>query len=215
MRIPPNLRYVILFLLLIALVVAGTIYLPELIPGIGRYLTWLIIAVMSVLMVFVFIKPGIGFLYARADGIFKVYLDTSEEGFHVFAYHIHSGGDGDSLRDILHYFIRKDTGKLYYSKLFSHFMTPADGRSGWDGFYSFEESVLGSPKLGPSLAKLSARAGLQLSLGDAVKENGEAWDVYLPGVSISIRKFDGLADKGFVIEHRDPRSGLVQWKRKI
>lgn len=109
MRIPPNLKYVITFLLFMGLIIAGVLYLPRFFSGLDRIMSGILTALMVVLVLFLFIKPGIGFLYARADGILKVYTDKNGEGLHVFSYHIHSGGDGDSLRDIQHYFIKKDT----------------------------------------------------------------------------------------------------------
>src|SRR5688500_18401226 len=93
MRLPPNLKFFIFFILAIGLVVLGTIYLPRYVPGIGKVLGGVLIYGMLGLSIFVFVKPFFTFLYARADGIFEVYRDKSEKGFHVFAYHLNSGGE--------------------------------------------------------------------------------------------------------------------------
>ncbi len=218
MRVPPNLKYFLLFTLVIGAIVAGTIYLPRIIPGIGRVLMWVLIGGMVVLMLFTFIKPFFTFLYARADGILEVFIDQNNKGFHVFAYHLNSGGESFSAgtRDIQQYYIVADTGKLYYKQVYSHTMEPMSGRSGWGGYTSFEESVLPSPMFDKSMAKLSGKAGTTLQLGKKVQPTDDNHYSFSININtIELKKYEGLVDEGVVIICKDARSGVVQWKRKI
>ena len=217
MRTPPNLKYLISFLMFIGLIVAGTIYLPEYIPNLGEILGILLIAGMFILIVFAFIKPFIGLLYARADGIFEVFMDVSEKGIHIFSYHLNSDGEyGDSTRDIQHYFILIGTGKLYFKKLFSHSMEPADGRSGWGDFYSFEESVMGSKQLPVSIKKLSAKAKMELKLGRQIKSSGDDhYEIFQNEFLITIKKYSNAADEGIRVICTERQTEKQIWKRKI
>lgn len=217
MRTPPNLKYFISFILIIGLIVLGTIYLPRYIPNLGEILGMLLIAGMFILVIFAFIKPFVGMLYARADGIFEIYMDVNEKGIHIFSYHINAGGEyGDSTRDVQHYFILIDTGKLYFKNLFSHSMEPAEGRSGWGDFYSFEESVLGSRQLPISLKKLSAKSKMDLKLGRHIKPSGDNhYEIFQNEYLITIKKYTNAADEGIrvVCTHRQMEKQI--WKRKI
>ena len=201
----------------IGLIVAGTIYLPEYIPNLGEILGILLIAGMFILIVFAFIKPFIGLLYARADGIFEVFMDVSEKGIHIFSYHLNSDGEyGDSTRDIQHYFILIGTGKLYFKKLFSHSMEPADGRSGWGDFYSFEESVMGSKQLPVSIKKLSAKAKMELKLGRQIKSSGDDhYEIFENEFLITIKKYSNAADEGLRVICTERQTEKQIWKRKI
>lgn len=217
MRIPPNLKYFLLFMLAIAFIVAATLYLHLLIPNIGSILTGAITVVMFVLIFFVFVKPFIGFLYARMDGIFKVHMDVSEKGFHIFGYHLTPGGDGMSgTRDIQHYYIVIETGKLYYRKLFSHDMTPSEGRSGWGDFYSFEENVIASKQMENSLLKLSKKASAELRTGREINAFGdEEYEIRTGSYLILIKKFSSAADEGYQIICTDTQSSRQLWRKKI
>ena len=218
MRIPPNLKYFLFFILAIFLIAVATIYLPRFIPNIGQILVGIISITMVVLMFFVFIKPFLTFLFARADGIFEVYMDKNEKGFHIFTYHLNSDGEyGDSTRDIQHYFIVMESGKVYFNTLFSHSMTPSSGRSGWGDFYSFEESVLQNPELTRSLKKLSAKSNMDLGLGRIVKSFGKEdnYEILQDQYLISINKFSNAADEGFLIVCNNKSKEKIIWKRKI
>ena len=217
MRTPPNLKYFIFFALFICAIVAGTFYLPLLIPNLGEILGIALIAGMFALIIFAFIKPFIGLLYARADGIFEVFMDVSEKGIHIFSYHLNSGGEyGDSTRDVQHYFILLETGKLYFKKLFSHSMEPASGRSGWGDFYSFEESVMGSKQLPVSIKKLSAKAKMELKLGRQIKSSGDDhYEIFQNEFLITIKKYSNAADEGIRVICTETQTEKQIWKRKI
>lgn len=219
MRFPPNLKYLIGFILAIGLVVLGTIYLPKLIPNIGSILIGIISMGMMIIVAFIVIKPFFAFLYARADGIFEVYINKSEKGFHLFSYHLNSSGEGygESTRDIQHYFIQISNGKIYYNKLFTHLMVPATGRSGWGTFYGFEESVLKSKELPLSMHKLSAKSNMDLQLGRSIKSIGEAeyYEIHQDEYFITIKKYSNAADEGYKVICKNKNSDKQLWKKKI
>jgi hypothetical protein len=217
MRFPPNLKYFLFFLLAIGLVVAGVIYLPQWIPNIGAILMWVLIGGMLILISITVIKPMMGFLYARTDGIFEVYRDVAGRGFHVFGYHLGPSPEfGDRDRDIQHYYVSYDKGKVYYKNLFSHSMTPAAGRSGWGDFYSFEESVLPSKQLVNSLQKLSKKTTLSLGLQEIIKAKEDGHYLFTVNDStIEIKKFEQALDEGFRVICKDKTSGNIRWKTKI
>lgn len=84
------------------------------IPNIGDIIIGIVTFGMIALVIFVFVKPFVTFLYARADGLFEVYMDKSEKGIHIFSYHLNSGGESSTrtTRDIQHHFIILESGKL-------------------------------------------------------------------------------------------------------
>jgi hypothetical protein len=217
MRVPPNFKYVVVTIIGIAAIVLGALYLPAIIPGIGKIMTNIMLAGMGLLIVFTFIKPMFTFLYARADGLLEVFTDKQSKGFHVFTYHLNSGGDsGPGTRDIQQYYIIADTGKLFYRKVYSHEMEPMAGRSGWGGYTSFEESVLTSPMLEKSMAKLSRKSGIILTLGEKMKQTGDNHYLFsMDGKNIELKKYSGVVDEGIVITCTSQATGEVLWKQKI
>jgi len=218
MRVPPNLKYIVVSLIGIAAIVLGTLYLPAIIPGIGKILTNVLMVGMSLLIIFTFIKPMFTFLYARADGLLEVFTDKRGKGFHVFAYHCNSGGDsaGGSTRDIQQYYIAADTGKLFYRKVYTHNMKPIAGRSGWEGYISFEESVLTSPMFEKSMAKLSVKTGIALQLADKIKPQADNHYLFtMDGKNIELKKYSGTVDEGMIITCTDQATAQILWKKKI
>lgn len=218
MRIPPNLKYFVFFILIMGVITVATLYLPRYIPNIGQILTVALTTGVILITLFTFVKPLFTFLYARAEGILEVYTDKGNDGFHVFAYHLNSGGDppGPSTRDILHYYVTLQTGKLYYKKVFSHDMEPVSGRSGWSGYSSFEESVLGSAAFKKSMAKLSGKSGTLLQLGNPLQSSGDDhYSFTMNDKKIELKKFDGALDEGVRIICTDAISGEQLWKKKI
>lgn len=217
MRIPPNLGYFLLFLVLAGLAILGVHYVPLLIPNIGTILMWALFAFIGVMMFFTFVKPMFTFLYARADGIFAVYMDKSKEGFHVFSYYINTSPEfGSGTRDLQHYFILLRNGKIFYKEIYSHRMEPQSGRSGWEGFNSFEASVLPSPQLVRTLGKLSGKAGMPLQLGEEIKQAGDDHFVFDTSTQhIELKKFSGAVDEGIKVICTDKATGNIIWKRKI
>jgi len=217
MRVPPNLKYVFVAIIAIAAIVLGTLYLPAIIPGIGKILTNILIWGMVLLMIFVFIKPMFTFLYARADGLLEIFIDKQGKGFHVFAYHLNSGGEsaGGSTRDIQQYYITADIGKLFYRKIYSHTMEPMSGRSGWGGYTGFEESVLTSPMFEKSMAKLSGKTGIILQLGEKIKAKEDNHYLFsIDGKNIELKKYSGVVDEGIIITCTG-QAGQLLWKKKI
>lgn len=217
MRVPPNLKYVLVALIAIAAIVLGTLYLPTIIPGIGKILTSILMVGMGLLIVFTFLKPMFTFLYVRADGLLEVFTDKQGKGFHVFAYHLNSGGEsaGGSTRDIQQYYFAADTGKLFFRNVYTHNMEPASGRSGWEGYLSFEESVLTSPMFEKSMAKLSGKSGILLQLGEKLKPTGDDHYLFMmDGKSIELKKYSGVVDEGIMITCTN-NAGQLLWKKKI
>jgi hypothetical protein len=218
MRLPPNLKYFLLFIFAIGIIVLATIYLPRYIPNIGKILGAVLIYGMLGLCVFVFIKPFLTFLYARTDGILAVYKDQSGNGFHVFGYHINPSGEsgGSSTRDIQHYFILYEKGKIFYRSIYTHSMEPLSGRSGWEGYISFEESVLTSPMYEKSMKKLSARSGINLQLGESIKESADDhFNIHTTTMNIELKKFENAVDEGMRLTCTEKSSGSVLWTKKI
>lgn len=217
MRLPPNLKYILFSIVAIGIVLLATRYLPVLIPGIGKILAGILVFGMLVLITIFFIKPLVTFLFARADGIFEVYMDKSEKYIHVFSYHLNSGGDFDfGLRDIQHYLIGLESGKLYYNKLFSHTMEPATGRSGWGDFRSFEESVLASLYLTKSLQKLSHKTKSNLQLGKKLKSFGdEKYELPINNSLIEIKRFGNTFDSGYKITAKNSSTNILIWSKRI
>ncbi|MFI5171471.1 MAG: hypothetical protein ACHQFW_03730 [Chitinophagales bacterium] len=218
MRFPPNLKYFIVLILAMGAVAVGTIYLPRLIPNIGEIFIGMISIGMLVGVFFVIVKPFFTFLYARADGIFEVYMDKSEKGFHIFSYHINSGGESSmaDTRDIQHYFILIETGKVYFKRMFSHSMEPATGRSGWGDFYGFEQSVLGSAQLTLSMHKLSAKSNMDLQLGRNIKSFGEdGYEIQQDEYIITIKKYSNVADEGYRVVWSNRHNERIVWKKRI
>ena len=219
MRFPPNLKYFLLFIVAIGVITLATIYLPLIIPNIGDIIIGLVSIGMLVLVMFVFIKPFVMFLYARADGLFEVYIDKGEKGIHIFSYHLNSGGESSttSTRDIQHHFIILESGKSYYKELFSHDMEPASGRSGWGDFYSFEESVLQSKQLPKSLQKFSDRTNMDLALGRHLRSHGdfEEYEIFQAEYVFTIKKYSNIVDEGYKIVCKNKPSDRIIWTRKI
>lgn len=219
MRFPPNLKYFLLFIVAIGVITLATIYLPLIIPNIGDIIIGLVSIGMLALVLFVFIKPFVMFLYARADGLFEVYMDKSEKGIHVFSYHLNSGGESSttSTREIQHHFIILESGKSYFKELFSHIMEPASGRSGWGDFYSFEESVLQSKQLPKSLQKFSDKTNMDLALGRNLRSHGdpEEYEIFQDEYVLTIKKFSNAIDEGYKIVCKNKPSESFVWTRKI
>ena len=218
MRLPPNFKYVVVAIIGITAIVLGTIYLPAILPGIGKILTNVLLAGMGLLIVFTFIKPMFTFLYARADGLLEVFTDKNGIGFHVFTYHLNSGSEsaGGSTRDIQQYYIIANTGKLFFRKVYSHDMEPMAGRSGWGGYTSFEESVLTSPMFEKSMAKLSGKSGMILQLGEKMRQTGDNHYLFsIDGKNIELKKYSGVADEGIVIICTKQATDEILWKHKI
>lgn len=218
MRLPPNFKYVVVTIIGITAIVLGTIYLPAIIPGIGKILTNVLLLGMGLLIVFTLIKPMFTFLYARADGLLEVFIDKQGKGFHVFTYHLNPGGEsaGGSTRDIQQYYIIANTGKLFFRKVYSHDMEPMAGRSGWGGYTSFEESVLTSPMFEKSMAKLSGKSGMILQLGEKMKPTGDNHYLFaMEGKNIELKKYSGVADEGIVIICTKQATDEILWKHKI
>src|SRR6478736_5908041 len=84
-----------------------------------------------------------------ADGIFEIFLDANDKDIHLFSYRtiVNRKSRGGSTRLIQHYLMMADTGKSYYSVLFSHSLESISGSAGYDGFDSFGKSVLQSQVL--------------------------------------------------------------------
>lgn len=219
MRFPPNLKYFLLFIVAIGAIALATIYLPLVIPNIGEILIGLVTFGMLVLVIFVFVKPFIMFLYARADGLFEVYMDKNEKGIHIFSYHLNSGGESStrSIRDVQHHFIVFEGGKSHFKELFSHTMEPASGRSGWGDFYSFEESVLQSKQLSHSLQKFSGKTNMDLALGRHLKSHGnpEEYEIFQDEYLITIKKYSNSVDEGYIIICKNKTTHKISWTRKI
>ncbi len=218
MRVPPNLKYVLLTIAIIAGIVVGSLYLPAIIPGLGKTIINIVLAGMGLLFIFAFIKPMFTFLYARADGLLEVLADKHGMGFHVFAYHINSGGEsaGSGTRDILHYYIASETGRLYCRKIYSHTMEIADGRSGWEGYTGFEESVLGSPGFKKSIVTLSGKTGIGLQPGEKIKSTDTDHYIFsLNGKTIELKKYSGMVDEGIIVTCNEQATGQLVWKKKI
>lgn len=217
MRIPPNLKNFLLSAVAIGVIVCACIYLPKWIPGIGDIATVIVILGMFILIVAIVGKSFITSLYARADGIFAIYDDVSETGMHVFSYHLSSGGEMSfNTRDIQHYFMKYDSGKRYMKVMFSHSMEPADGRSGWGEFRSFEESVLKSSALKKTMEILSKKSGVQLALKNEWKNYGEdSWTIYWKNRTITIKKYSSILDEGFLITCFDTVTHKTFWKKRI
>jgi hypothetical protein len=218
MRIPPNLKYFLFFLLAIGLIALGVLYLPRIIPGIGKIMIGIILVVMALLSFFALFKPALTFLYARADGIFKVYLDQNLEGFHVFTYHLNSSGryGGIRTRDIQHYYVIAETGRLFYNCIYTHRMQPVSGRSGWEGFSSFEESVLPSLMFDLSMTRFSTKSGTKLQLGqsiDPMSDNHFSFEI--KGTIVNLQKFDTATNGGIQITCTDKTRQKPVWKRII
>lgn len=218
MRLPPNLKYVVVTIIGITAIVLGTIYLPFIIPGIGKIMTSVMLVGMVLLIVFTLIKPMFTFLYARADGLLEVFTDKQGKGFHVFTYHLNPGGEsaGGSTRDIQQYYITVNTGKLFFRKIYAHDMEPMAGRSGWEGYSSFEESVLTSPMFEKSMAKLSGKAGIILQLAEKIKPSGDNHYLFaMEGNNIELKKYSGVADEGVLIICTSQANAKTLWKHKI
>ena len=217
MRMPPNLNYFLYFLLLITTVGLAAIYIPRLVPDIGTIAVMLLCSAMIIMVVFILLRPMLGFLYARADGLMAVYMDQSERGFHLFSYHLNSGNKyGPSTRDIQHYFISLANGKLFYKSIYTHRMAPLAGRSGWQGFDSFETTILELPSLRASLDKFSVKLGVNLHLGRSMPLSGEHnCQFEIEGQLVRIGKFKKLIDEGLEITCTDKATGSVYWKKRI
>ena len=218
MRLPPNLKYFIAFLLVCGLIVAGTLYLPGLIPDIGKILSWVMISGMALLIIAVIIKPMLGFLYARTDGLFAVYIDESQQGFHVFGYHLNSSSrySSFSTRDIQHYYITIDKGRIFYNIVYSHRMEPVAGKSGRQGFDSFEKSVLPSTAFSKSIQKLSKRSKLDLKLGAFIDNaDDHSFSFEMDGCIVHGKKYATALDEGIRITCIEKHSDRNRWELKI
>jgi hypothetical protein len=152
-----------------------------------------------------------------ADGIFEIFLDANDKDIHVFTYHRVTGGRGygATLRLIQHYFIIADTGKSYYSILFSHSMKSLSGRSGYEGFDSFSTSVLQGEELKSKLAELSQKVGRTLDLGQLLRKNTD--DEYLIGDDkiLTIAKAERLYTTQLKLVYSDATTKKVLWQTKI
>ena len=217
MRLPPNLKYVLYFFLFIGFIYLCVVYVPRWIPNIGQILVWIFCGFMCIVIFGVVAKVTLTFLYARTDGIFEVYKDGAGKGFHVFGYHLGPSpefGSGD--RDIQHYYISYNKGKVLYKKLFSHSMEPATGRLGWGNFTTFEENVLQGKQLPLSLQKFSKQTRLSLSLQSKIKPAEDGHYIFdAHGLTIEIKKFEQALDEGFRVICKDKNSGSIRWKTKI
>lgn len=218
MRIPPNLKFFLFFIIVIGVIALGVIYVPRYVPNIDKILLWVLGIVMGLAIIFTFLKPFFTFLYARADGVLAVYTDSSNKGFHVFTTHINSGGElsSHSTRDIQHYYFVLQTGKLFYKVIYTHSMEPQSGRSGWEGFDSFEKSVLPSASLKKTMLKISKHAGLPLHLEHPIAtDNADHYSFEMSGRTIRLEKYENISDEGIRVVCTATGGSKPLWTKKI
>jgi hypothetical protein len=150
-----------------------------------------------------------------ATGIFEIFLDANDKDIHVFTYHndVNRKSRGGSSRLIQHYFMVADTGKSYYSVLFSHSTESRAGFGGYDGFDSFGKSVLQSDLLKVKLAELSEKVGRKLDLGELLRKGTD--DQYAIGDhrALLIGQKEKLYTTQLTVVYKD--SDKVLWRNKI
>lgn len=110
-----------------------------------------------------------------ADGILQIFVDRNENDFHVFSYNsisqVKTGGG--RLHLVQHYFILGNTGESYYHPLFTFSARSAKGRSGYEGYTSFEEDVIPTVDFDESMANFSKETGKKLELGQKLVSEDE------------------------------------------
>jgi hypothetical protein len=152
-----------------------------------------------------------------ATGIFEIFLDANDKDIHVFTYHndVNRKSRGGSSRLIQHYFMVADTGKSYYSVLFSHSTESRPGYGGYEGFDSFGKSVLQSEVLKAKLAELSEKVGRELDLGELLRKGTD--DQYPIGDrrALLIGQKEKLYTKQLTVVYKDVDLNRILWKNKI
>ena len=112
-------------------------------------------------------------------------------------------------------FMVADTGKSYYSVLFSHSTASLPGHGGYEGFDTFGKSVLQSEVLKVKLAELSKKMGTNLDLGEMLRKGAD--DQYPIGNhrALLIGQKEKLYTKQLAVVYKDLDSNKVLWKNKI
>ena len=152
-----------------------------------------------------------------ATGIFEIFLDANDKDIHVFTYHndVNRKSRGGSSRLIQHYFMVADTGKSYYSVLFSHSTESRSGYGGYEGFDTFGKSVLQSEELKVKLAELSKKVGRKLDLGEMLRKGTD--DQYPIGDhrALLIGQKENLYTTQLTVVYTDVDLNKTLWKNKI
>jgi len=154
-----------------AFVFFGFQYYPGLLNVLGMIL-------MLTVLYWIFRVNASAFSFSKnevASGIFDIYMDANESDFHVFSYHNSSRAKSglSPLRIVQHHFFRAGAGEYLYSELFSHDLRAKKGAAGYEGFETFETSVLQSEELKESLAKFSEKSGKSLGIGRKLERKAD------------------------------------------
>jgi len=215
MRITNSFKYFILFLLGLAAVVALGVWFIEEQPRISKIIGQVLLILFACFIVYVTVQPIITSLGERADGILAVYPDASGRALHIFSYFLTSAEGMPSTRHIQYYVLLTGNRKLLYKVLFTHSMESLTGRSGYEGYSSFEETVLNNLKFKAAIAAFSAKAGFELQLGKPAAEGeNDSYPVLLNGYTYSITSKERVVRDVMTLKCTDAE-GKVVWEKSI
>jgi hypothetical protein len=211
---PPSLFVTALLVLPVgAFVFFGFLYYPTVLNYIGFILVLAVFygIIRANATAFTFTKNEV------ASGIYEIHMDSNETDFHVFTYHnstrIKSGLS--PLRIVQHYFFR-ESGERFYNELFSHDIRAKKGAAGYEGFETFEKSVLPSNELRESLITFSGKAGKTLGIGRKLEFDHEE-NLYPieKGLAIRIEKDEKGILTRFSVLFMNSYTEDVLWRKKI
>jgi len=217
MRLTSTAKYFIGFLLATAAIVFLVLYLASAQPGLTGIAVGILLIAFAGFILYISGTQLLGYLRERADNILAVCPDASGKALHIFSSFSSPGGRlaTTSMRSIQYYCVLTDTHQSFYTVLFSHPVKALSGRSGYEGFPSFEEAVLQSDRYKNVLASYSAKAGFQLqptAASPAGKEQDHA-------TKLGTGMYRVLTSKTMVSNNLqlccfDEAGGLL-WKKKL
>ena len=229
MRWTNTLRNVLLFFGSCALLFTGVYYGIPLLDMLPKFEFWkyaifigmpILILGIGSLLLYIPTYALMMELSEWASGVQEVYMDVNQKDIHLFTYHkISRAKTGESTLHLLqHYFIKTESGKSYYNTLFSFSVRSASGRSGVEGYTTFEETVMPSEELAKSLEKLSRKLRWKPELGEKIRsdgEDGEGSYKISPGRELVIDKVEKILGYRFTAFHMDAVAKKVLWKIKL
>lgn len=211
MQLSPNLKFFLTFLLFFAFFISLFYIEPVLeqinIPYIGTLTLGRAVFFGGLILAFLFLFPliikGLTIYFAtRAQEIFKIIPDKSNQGLHIFARHVLPGPAETAMSGlirVMHYFVRFEDGKKFFHEIMSHSDDLVMGRPGYSGFESFETSVLKNKRLLNSLEKLSKKTKIQLALGNYKKPSN--FEIIFPKKPLDLNRIESKPDRILIFFH--------------
>jgi hypothetical protein len=196
--------------------VAITFYFIFYQPAIGLIIGYILAGIVFLFLIYVIFAPLFDFIGERAEDIIAVYTDAFGKGLHVFSsFNTSRIKQGLSpLTTIQYWFFISETGKNYYTTLFTYTREPVAGSANYIDFNSFEEDVLPSSELKTAQENFSRKLGWDIQLGKRSREGeNENYETVIGSYTFKVEPRQGLIRDKLVLccYERDRKV----WQKKL